>query len=369
MSGDLRPRAAADAATVVLDGEAVIHRAARVHTLDPVATLVWRCCDGEASVAEIAADLAVGFGADPRTVQRDVEVTVAELAGLGLLEPPGPGTPPGGLTVELLVDAPGSCAACAERIWAHRRAVLVGGRLLAIGTNDARADAAISVAFAGHLVPEPPELAGEPPFLAVELHPRTPGVRLQRLDVLLRRDTVVARGRRPDRILRALAAHVASYGDLARLGLVALRGTVVGHAGRVLLVPEVTEPVRFRRALAERGVLVADQAVAFVDPAAGEVVVGAPGLDVDLRAFDVLTADRDADAGEPAPLAWGRHALVGFGVGPSASAGAALLAFGPDADDRRAHEATILALGALVTELPVGDEVTPDAIAARLQAG
>jgi hypothetical protein len=40
---------------VVLDGEAVIHRAGRVHALDPVATLVWRCCDGDASVDQIAA--------------------------------------------------------------------------------------------------------------------------------------------------------------------------------------------------------------------------------------------------------------------------------------------------------------------------
>ncbi len=366
MSVDLRPRAATDATTVVLDGEAVIHRAARVHTLDPVATLVWRCCDGSASVAEIAADLAAGFGADTRTVQRDVERTVTELADLGLLERPGPGSDRPGVTVELLVDPPGSCAACAERVWAHRRAVLVGGKVLAIGTNDPRGDAAIAAALAAHLVPEPSELAAAPPFLAVELHERTRGAGLQRLDLLLRRDAVVARGRRPDRILRALAVHVASYGDLARLGLAPLRGTVVGRAGRALVVPESVEPVRFRRELASRGVLVADQAVAFVDPGTGEVVVGAPGLDVDVDALDRLAPADGTGDGEPAPLAWGRHELAGFGVASPPSPAAALLAFGPDADDQRDHDATLGALVALVTELPVTDAVTPDAVAAQL---
>jgi hypothetical protein len=367
MSVDLHPRVAADATALVLDGEAVIHRAGQVHTLDPVATLVWRCCDGSASITEIAADLAAGFGADPGTVRRDVDATVAELGRLGLLAPePDPGPTADGLTLELLVDPPGSCAACAERTWAHRRAVVVGSRVLAIGTNDARADAAIAAAFARHLLPEPELLASEPPWLAVELHART-GAGLQRLDLLLRRDSAVARSRRPDRILRALVAHVASYGDLGRLGLAALRGTVVGRDGRVLLVPEVDEPVRFRRDLAALGVAVADQPVALVDPSTREVVVGAPGLDPDLAACDALAPDVDAAEDEPAPLGWGRYPLAGVGVAGPATGASALLAFGPDADDPRDHDATITALCSLITELPVADAATPDAIAARLR--
>ncbi|MGZ4801160.1 MAG: PqqD family peptide modification chaperone, partial [Acidimicrobiia bacterium] len=57
------PQARPDVAVVTLDGEAVIHRRGQVHVLDPVATLVWRCADGEASVNEIAADLADAFAA------------------------------------------------------------------------------------------------------------------------------------------------------------------------------------------------------------------------------------------------------------------------------------------------------------------
>ena len=368
MSVDLRPRAAADVAAVVLDGEAVIHRAGRVHALDPVATLVWRCCDGTASVADIAADLAVGFEADAATVRRDVEATVGELDRLGLLAPDAPRAGPAGLTLELLVDPPGSCAGCAERTWAHRRAMTVDGRLLAIGTNDPRADAAIAGALATHLFPEPPVLAAEPPFFAVELHERRAGAGLQRLDLLLRRDRVAARSRRADRVLRALVAHVASYCDLTARGLAALRGTVVGRDGRVLVVPEVVDPVKFRRELADLGVAVADQPVVFVDPSTREVVVGAPGLDVDSAAIDALAPDApDDDGAEPAPLAWGRYALAGFGVA-TATPAAALLAFGPDADDHRDHDATLGALCSLVTDLPVTDAVTPDAIAAQLRA-
>src|SRR4051812_6189000 len=144
MTVALRPRVATDATAVVLDGEAVVHRAGQVHTLDPVATLVWRCCDGSASVAEIAADLAVGFDTDPATVRNDVDATIAALDGLGLLAPDAVSGPDGSaLRLELLVDPPGSCAACAERTWSYRRAVVVSGRLLAVGTNDARADAGI----------------------------------------------------------------------------------------------------------------------------------------------------------------------------------------------------------------------------------
>jgi hypothetical protein len=368
MSVDFRPRAAPDATSVVLDGEAVIHHAGHVHTLDPIATLVWRCCDGTASVAEIAGDLAVGFATDGATVRRDVDATVAELDRLGLLARP-PGTRgPERRTIELLVDPPGSCVACAQRSWAHRRAVLVGGRVLAIGTDDRDADAAIAAAMSAHLVPEPPELAAEPPFLAVELHRRSPGVHPQPLNLLLRRDTAIAKSRRADRVLRALVAHVASYGDLTGLGLAALRGTLVGHAGRALLVPEVAEPIRFRRELAKRGVLVADQPVALVDPRARAVIVGAPGLDADVSAFDVLAPADDAADTEPAPLAWGRYLLAGFGVAAPASAAAALLAFGPDSDDRRDHDGTIAALASLLREVPVSGAGSADSIAALLRA-
>lgn len=364
IDGRAVPRARDDVAAVVLDGEAVIYAGGRVHLLDPVATLVWRCCDGSASVARIAADLAGAFATAPDTVLRDVTAVVEALDARDLLEPGAP-APPRRDPVELIVDPPGACAACAERPWPMRRTFRIGNRLLSVGTDLAHADAAIAGALRAHLVDMPTELATEPPFLAVELHGRDGAVGPQRLDLLLRGDAVAARSRHPDRIVDALAAHLASYGDLAALGLAAVNGVVVGRADRVMIVTEPRDPVRFRHALARAGVHVADQPVAFVDAVRGEVVVGAPGITLDRSSIDALGGE--TAGGEPAPLPWGRYRLDAFGVPTPASATAALLAFGPRAGDHRDEASTVDALCALLATIPVTDAVTPDAIDARLR--
>ncbi|MBJ7283349.1 MAG: PqqD family protein, partial [Acidimicrobiia bacterium] len=43
------------------DGEAVLALGDELHLLNPVAALVWQCCDGETSSTEIADDLAEVF--------------------------------------------------------------------------------------------------------------------------------------------------------------------------------------------------------------------------------------------------------------------------------------------------------------------
>ena len=135
-NGTWRPRARGDVTSVVLDGEAVIHRAGRVHALDPVATLVWRCCDGDASVDQIAAELADVFAMPRATVTRDVATVVDELAALGLLTAdtgePG-GDDAGYASVPgLLVHPPGSCASCAEKNWVTRSTYRIGSHLILI---------------------------------------------------------------------------------------------------------------------------------------------------------------------------------------------------------------------------------------------
>lgn len=79
------PRARVDVASVVLDGEAVIHHRGRVHVLDPVATLVWQCCDGHATVDEIVVELAAVFSVPAETIGRDVHAAIEQLAELDLL--------------------------------------------------------------------------------------------------------------------------------------------------------------------------------------------------------------------------------------------------------------------------------------------
>ncbi len=189
----------------------------------------------------------------------------------------------------------------------------------------------------------------------------------QQLQILHRGDTVAVRSRHADRVLRSLGCHLAAYGDLDAIGLGALHGLVVARGTRAAIVAHPRDPVRFRRELALRGVLVADQPFALVDPTRGEVEVGAPGLDIDLEPIRALAAD-DGDAvdGEPQSLPWGRYRVLGIGVAAPASASAALLELGPRLGDHLDHRLTLASLVALLDDVPVTDAIEPDAIRALL---
>jgi hypothetical protein len=350
----------------VLDGEAVIHRNGRVHVLDPVATLVWQCCDGAATVDQIAAELAAVFATPAATVARDVTDAIEHLAVLDLVRAATDEPEPAGETLELLVDPPGSCASCADRVWTRRRTFRVGPHLISVGTDCKQADTAIATALAAHLVTTPPALLAQPPFFAVELHDRGSGRGPQPLDLLHRGDTVVARSRRPDRIARALMSQLASYGDLRAAGLAVVNGLVVTLGDRAMIVTAPRDAIRFRHALADEGVLVSDLPVALFDPSRGEVVVGAPGLQVDPEPIEILAGEPVEH--EPEPPRWGRYRVTAVAVPAPASPAAALLAFGPEIGDHRDHDTTLDALLALLDSVPVTDAVEPDAIAAFLAA-
>ena len=82
------PRFRDSVAGVELDGEAVLYDEEQdmLHLLNPTATVVWSCLDGETTLAELADDLADAF-------EMPVDVIVAELVDLvrqfgqqGLLE-------------------------------------------------------------------------------------------------------------------------------------------------------------------------------------------------------------------------------------------------------------------------------------------
>ena len=58
-----RFRARTDVTAIVLDREAVVYCDDQLHLLDPVATLVWQCLDGEVTVDGLVAELATVFTA------------------------------------------------------------------------------------------------------------------------------------------------------------------------------------------------------------------------------------------------------------------------------------------------------------------
>jgi len=84
------PVASNQVSAVELDGEAVLYneRTASLHVLNPTATIIWACCDGAGSIAEIAADVADAFALDRDAVVADVISTVRDFAALELLDAP-----------------------------------------------------------------------------------------------------------------------------------------------------------------------------------------------------------------------------------------------------------------------------------------
>lgn len=81
------PRRRDRIATAELDGEAVLYDedSGRIHALDTIATVVWSCFDGTASVRSIAEGLAGAFAADWVVVENDVLALVRQLGSEGVL--------------------------------------------------------------------------------------------------------------------------------------------------------------------------------------------------------------------------------------------------------------------------------------------
>src|SRR3954464_3625915 len=76
-----------DLLTCTVDGEIVIldRAAGYVHQLNATASQIWRACDGQHSVEEIAAQVTEQFESTPDAVLRDVVVALGNLERLGLL--------------------------------------------------------------------------------------------------------------------------------------------------------------------------------------------------------------------------------------------------------------------------------------------
>jgi hypothetical protein len=77
-----------DVHEVALGDEKVLYvpESESLQHLDPLATLVWDCLRPPAPVADIAADLAEAFGADPALVTADVVALLQGLVSAGALQ-------------------------------------------------------------------------------------------------------------------------------------------------------------------------------------------------------------------------------------------------------------------------------------------
>lgn len=83
-----RPRKAADVLELDM-GDGVIlynHDSNLVHHLNPSAAILWALCDGDASVEQLALEVAEEYALDREQVEREIAELIAELDALGLVE-------------------------------------------------------------------------------------------------------------------------------------------------------------------------------------------------------------------------------------------------------------------------------------------
>jgi PqqD family protein of HPr-rel-A system len=84
---DYRPAKAAEVLELDM-GDGVIlynHDSSLVHHLNPSAALLWKLCDGEASVGQLAGEIAEEYGLQPKEVEDQISQVIAEFDALDLV--------------------------------------------------------------------------------------------------------------------------------------------------------------------------------------------------------------------------------------------------------------------------------------------
>lgn len=84
---EARPVREARLMAVELDGETVVYDPADegLHLLDPIASIIWGCLDGQVSVGVLCEELAESFGIPVEQVQADVVSLTRQLIDKALL--------------------------------------------------------------------------------------------------------------------------------------------------------------------------------------------------------------------------------------------------------------------------------------------
>jgi PqqD family protein of HPr-rel-A system len=83
-----KPKVRSDLDIVELDDELVLYDAAqdKVHYLNATAALVFKLCDGSASVWELSTEIGEALGVPEKRVERQVRTLLKDLREVGLLE-------------------------------------------------------------------------------------------------------------------------------------------------------------------------------------------------------------------------------------------------------------------------------------------
>jgi PqqD family protein of HPr-rel-A system len=85
---DYRPRKSSDVLELDMGDGLILynHDADLVHHLNPSAAIVWQICDGEATVKQLAGEIAEQYGLGPDEIRDQLARLIGELEALGLVE-------------------------------------------------------------------------------------------------------------------------------------------------------------------------------------------------------------------------------------------------------------------------------------------
>ena len=88
LANDLHPQRRSDLNYRTIEGETVIldRKEGRLHQLNPTASFIWDCCDGNSNVAVIIDLLAGAYEVDSSVARKDVEEVLSRLRSSNLLE-------------------------------------------------------------------------------------------------------------------------------------------------------------------------------------------------------------------------------------------------------------------------------------------
>lgn len=308
--------ARSDVVQVEIDGEIVLYddRAKVMHRLSPTAGQVWRCLDGSGSLAEIAADLADVYQADPGQVLTDVVGTARQFGSAGLLIGVGDlpdsedAHDPPELNEQKDPDSPfvlEPASSCMDRSFplgdAGSLTVKAGPYLLGVRLSTPELVEMVREALAPSLV----EGVGAPPNVSVKVTDARAG---RPLLYCYRSTTLVARARSPQGALTAVARMLSSFvpaepGNVRLPAMTAVRSGVAA-----LLCPESWWAMAgLVPKLRSAGWDVLDAWEADLDPE-GNVVIAPLAVALDAAALARMPAD-PADGTRPAP---GRYPVAAW---------------------------------------------------------
>jgi hypothetical protein len=82
------PKRRSDLSYRTIEGETLIlnRKEGHLHQLNPTASFIWDCCDGNSNIADITDRLAGAYEVDSSTARKDVEEVLSNLRSSNLLE-------------------------------------------------------------------------------------------------------------------------------------------------------------------------------------------------------------------------------------------------------------------------------------------